>query len=59
MEMSDAGVLNGHRTELIDGEILDVPSQKNPHVAAITNTFTHLVQLFPAPEYWVRHTGNL
>jgi hypothetical protein len=41
-----------HRTELINGEIYDVASQNNPHVAAISKTTRVLMATFDET-YWI------
>jgi Uma2 family endonuclease len=41
-----------HRTELINGEIYDVASQNNPHVAAVSKTTRVLVATFDET-YWL------
>lgn len=49
------GELDGllpNRTELIDGEIIDVASQKDPHVVAISKTLRLLVSAFDE-SYWL------
>src|SRR2546421_752416 len=48
----DAGLLGQRRTELIDGEIYDLPPQKNPHVAAVSNLTRLLIAAFD-DTYWV------
>ena len=51
MKLGDRDVFP-HRTELIDGEIYDVASQNNPHVAAISKTNRVLVATFDET-YWL------
>jgi Uma2 family endonuclease len=50
--LSDSGALGGRRTELIDGEILDMVSQYNPHAATISKTNRLLVAAFDE-SYWL------
>jgi Uma2 family endonuclease len=52
MRLGEAGLFPNHRTELIDGEIYDVSSQNNPHVAAISNANRQLVAAFDE-SYWL------
>src|SRR5690242_12090499 len=52
MSAGSAGLLGTRRTELIDGEIYDVPPQKNPHVAAISNLARMLIPAFDEM-FWV------
>jgi Uma2 family endonuclease len=49
----DAGYFDGRRVELIDGEIVEMPSQKNYHGAALTRTADALKVAF-GTGYWVR-----
>lgn len=53
MKLGDVGIVFGNRTELIDGEIYDVASQNNPHVAAISKGTRVLVATFDENGYWV------
>lgn len=52
IQLGRSGLPAAGRTELIDGEIFDVPSQNNPHVAAISNTNRLLVAAFDE-SYWL------
>ncbi|MDB5296205.1 MAG: hypothetical protein JWO31_2188 [Phycisphaerales bacterium] len=38
LRLSEAAFLDGRRTELIDGEILDMASQKDPHTIGVTKS---------------------
>jgi len=51
MKLGDRDVIP-HRTELINGEIYDVASQNNPHVAGISNATRLLIAAFDET-YWV------
>ncbi|MDB5295414.1 MAG: hypothetical protein JWO31_1397 [Phycisphaerales bacterium] len=52
-QLYDQGVFDGRRVELLDGEIIEMPAQKNAHAWAITSTER---QLRPAaePGNWIR-----
>ncbi len=52
-QMLDLGWFIEQRVELIDGEVIDMPAQKNPHALGITLTADALRQVF-GPNYWVR-----
>jgi len=52
MRLGEVGLFPDSRTELIDGEIYDVPAQNNPHVAAISNINRLLVAAFD-DNYWL------
>ena len=57
--IAEAGAFKGNRTELMDGEIVDMPSQKNPHMLAITKGAAELGRHFRLPEYWLVIQGTL
>jgi Uma2 family endonuclease len=52
-QMLDLGWFQDQRVELIDGEVIDMPAQKNFHALAITLTEDALKIAFGA-NYWVR-----
>lgn len=52
-QMLDLGWFQDQRVELIDGEVIDMPAQKNFHALAITLTEDVLKIAFGA-NYWVR-----
>ena len=52
LKIAETGILEGGRTELIDGEILDVAAQYNPHAASISKTNRLLVAVFDE-SYWL------
>ena len=56
--MLDLGWFQDQRVELIDGEILDMPSQKNYHGAAITQSMDALRLAFGIG-FWVRNQLSL
>jgi Uma2 family endonuclease len=57
-QMLDLGWFQDQRVELIDGEVLDMPSQKNYHGAAITLTMDALRLAFGSG-FWVRNQLSL
>jgi Uma2 family endonuclease len=56
--LADQGWFRGQRVELIDGEIVQMPAMKNPHVAAIELVKRALEPAF-GPAFWVRMQGPL
>lgn len=52
MKLGDVGIVFGNRTELIGGEIYDVASQNNPHVAGISKGMRVLNATFDE-SYWI------
>jgi Uma2 family endonuclease len=56
--MLDLGWFQDQRVELIDGEVIDMPSQKDYHGAAITLTMDVLRFAFGAG-FWVRNQMSL
>lgn len=50
--MADAGLFEGRRVELIDGEVLEITPQKHRHAQCVTRLDTILRQAFA--EHWVR-----
>jgi Uma2 family endonuclease len=52
-ELADLGWFRNQRVELIDGEILEMPPQKDLHAAAISLTAEALSRSF-GPGFWVR-----
>jgi Uma2 family endonuclease len=56
--MAEAGLFDGRRVELIDGEVLDMPAQKNFHMAAITLLHDALRPVF-GEGHWIRIQGSL
>ncbi len=57
-QMLDLGWFQDQRVELIDGEILDTPSQKNYHGAAITQSMDAL-RVALGTGFWVRNQLSL
>ncbi|HJT77697.1 MAG TPA: Uma2 family endonuclease [Gemmataceae bacterium] len=51
--LADMGLFQGRRVELIGGEILEMPAQKNFHAVGISLTEDALRAAF-GPAYWVR-----
>ena len=56
--MLDLGWFQDQRVELIDGEVLDMPPQKNFHALAITLTEDALKSAFGV-NYWIRVQATL
>src|SRR6202790_1779088 len=57
-QLLDLGMFDGQRVELIDGEIIQMPAQKNEHFIAITLTAEALEVAF-GEGYWARPQGTL
>ncbi|MGH7214231.1 MAG: Uma2 family endonuclease [Tepidisphaeraceae bacterium] len=57
--MSEAGVFDGRRVELIEGRIVPVHAQANPHRAAVTLGGIALLRAFPKEKFWVVVQGTL
>jgi Uma2 family endonuclease len=57
-QLLDLGFFQDQRVELIDGEILEMASQKNFHLAGITLSADAFRIAF-GPGYWVREQGSL
>ncbi len=53
MQLSESSVLKNPHTELIDGEIIDMAAQKDPHAYAVSKINRLLVALFPDP-LWLK-----
>lgn len=49
MRLGELGVLDQSRTELVHGEIWNMPPQGNAHSVAISNLYDELRRLFPKP----------
>jgi Uma2 family endonuclease len=54
----EAGLFGSHRVELVEGELIDLPLQDDPHAWATSRLVGALVMLFPHP-YWVKIRGTL
>jgi Uma2 family endonuclease len=57
-QMIDLGWFQDRRVELIDGEVIEMPAQKDYHGAAITLTMDALRLTFGSG-YWVRNQMSL
>ena len=55
--ISDMGLLP-QRTELLDGEILDMLAQDNPHMISVSKTARLLLATFDEAHYWVQIQGT-
>lgn len=58
LQLHEDGFFSGSRVELIEGRIVDVPPQKNPHVIAIENVRAALERVFHK-NFWVRTQATL
>src|SRR4051812_37124982 len=56
--MADLGWFQDKRVELIDGEIMEMPAPRNPHVVAMDLTRDALITAFGAG-FWVRTQSPL
>ena len=57
-QMADVGLFEGQRVELIEGEIVDMAPQKNPHVLGVSRTSRALAKAF-GDAFWVRSQAPL
>jgi len=53
MLASEAGVFDSQAVELIEGELIDMASQKDPHAWAISRLVRLMMDLFSDP-YWIK-----
>jgi Uma2 family endonuclease len=58
IRLSDEGYFQDRRVELIDGEIIEMSSQKNPHAIGVSLVQTALQQAF-GPNYWAKGQATL
>lgn len=56
--MSEAGLFDNRRVELVNGRVIEVPAQANPHRTAITKVSHLLLRRF-GPKDWVVIQGTL
>ena len=59
LRMAEAGLLDDRRVELLNGEIIELPSQAYPHRLSISRTNRALSAAFPVTNYWVVIQGTL
>lgn len=57
--MAEMGLFDDRRVELIDGEVIEVPSQAHPHMLAISKITRLLLGAFAPAEAWVVIQGTL
>jgi len=57
-QMADMGLFEGQRVELIEGEIVDMAPQKNPHVLGVSRASRALTKAF-GDAFWVRSQAPL
>ncbi len=53
MRAAEAGSFDSQRVELIEGELIDMPPQKDPHAWTISRLVHALRTVFPDP-YWIK-----
>jgi Uma2 family endonuclease len=53
LDMAESGVLADEKVELINGEIVAMPAQKEPHALAVSRATRELMAIFPEP-YFVK-----
>jgi Uma2 family endonuclease len=58
MRASETGIFDSQRVQLIEGELIDMPAQKDPHAWAISRLVRVLGGLFPDP-YWIKIQATL
>ncbi len=58
IRLSDDGYFQDRRVELIDGEVIDMPSQKNPHTIGVDLVKNALQQAFGG-NFWARAQATL
>ena len=57
--MSDQGLLRERRTELIDGEIIDLAAQNDPHRLAVSKAFQAFLSVFDPSSYWTTSQSTI
>src|SRR5437867_6614263 len=57
--MSEAGLFDDRRVELIEGRIVPMHAQAHPHRWAITKGSHLLLSIFPPEKFWVVVEGTL
>jgi Uma2 family endonuclease len=57
--MSEMGLFDNRRVELLDGEIIEVPAQGLPHRLAISRITRLLVAAFDPAQFWVAFQGTV
>src|SRR5438128_230781 len=58
-KISETGVFDDRRVELINGEIVEMPAQAHPHRTSLSKTNSALVSAFEQKQYWVVVQGTL
>ena len=56
--VADLGLFQGQRVEFLEGEIIEMPAQKNPHVMGVTLAHHAMLGCFGAG-FWVRTQAPL
>jgi Uma2 family endonuclease len=57
--MSEAGIFDGRRVELLDGRVVRMHAQNDPHMWCISKTNRALTRRLPEDQYWVILQGTL
>jgi Uma2 family endonuclease len=58
-KMSEAGIFDGKRVELIEGRIFRMPAQAHPHRWAVSKASRAFIKRFPPKTHWVVTQGTL
>lgn len=59
LRLSELGFFEGQRVEFIDGEILDMPAQRDSHVSGVTRARKWCDATFDEKLFWVRVQSTL
>jgi Uma2 family endonuclease len=57
--MSELGLLDDRRVELLNGEIIEMPAQGVPHRLAVSRITRLLTAAFDPAQYWVAFQGTV
>jgi Uma2 family endonuclease len=57
-QMAEMGFFDGKRVERVEGEIIDMAPQKNPHALAVSRTMVALLKAF-GEQFWIRTQATL
>jgi Uma2 family endonuclease len=58
-KISETGVFDDRRVELINGEIVEMPSQAHPHRTSLSKTSRAFISAFDQQHHWVVIQGTL
>lgn len=59
LRMSESGLFDRVKVELIDGEIYEMPAQNHPHMFVISKLARALQRIYPEEQFWVRIQGTV